>query len=110
VVELVRESPPAPGTLGEWVVDDLSAPTALRPVTDSDRVRGAGRGRVWATATPDGALSVFIETLDRGHAGEHGYAYIEDGAPGWDADEHGEFWETSATLGGGWHQLRFDQG
>ena len=110
VVELARAQAPPPGVLAEWVVDDLDHPEALRAVEDADRFRGAGRGRVWATTTAGGALSVFIETVDRGHAGEHGYAFIEPGGAAWDPDRDGERWFIVGELGGGWHLIAFDLG
>jgi len=78
VVTQVRSMSLAAGEEVQLRLDDPSDPTSLRFLKPGETFhRGQGAGNVWARLTPDGELTVVIETKDRGHAGEYGFAYSD---------------------------------
>ena len=78
VVTQVRSMSLVAGEEVQLRLDDPSDPTSLRLFKPGETFhRGEGAGNVWASVDPDGMLKVVIETRDRGHAGEYGFAYSD---------------------------------
>lgn len=69
--------------------------------------RGQGTGLVWVHKTAND-LIVYIETEDRGHGGEFGYAYSEAGErPGWPGEEGPSFWSLDEQVDGNWWKVSY---
>jgi len=78
IVQQVRQARLKPGAEAEFRLDNLDDPKSLRPAKPDEMfVRGGGAGNIWASVSPDGHLSVVIETRDLGHAGEYGFAFSD---------------------------------
>jgi hypothetical protein len=78
IVAAVRALGLKAGKLAELRLDDFADPKTLRPIKAGEVFeRGQGAGCIWAEVTADGALRLSIETRDRGHAGEYGFAYSD---------------------------------
>jgi hypothetical protein len=87
-------------------LDDPQSLEALHSLGDR-AARGQGAGCVWAMRK-HGALQVWIETADNGHAGEYGYVFNADGSGvGWDADKYGERWSVDARLDAHWWAISY---
>lgn len=78
VVAQARALSPTAGGEFELRLDDPHDPSSLRTLAPGESFdRGQGAGHVWARVSPAGDLTVVIQTKDRGHAGESGYAYSD---------------------------------
>lgn len=97
--------------LGRYQFHNLDNPDLAQRLHPEDEiVPGQCAGMVWALQV-DGSLRVWIETVDRGHAGEWGYAYSSDGKPPvWNADLFGEHWFLGKQLDAHWWMIYFDLG
>ena len=95
-------------TLEKFKIDDFSNAASIKKSADTGTVaRGDGRGCIWVYKTKDNLL-VFIETEDKGHAGEYGVAYSENQqAPVWNHDEWGERWSTDTRINDHWWNISF---
>lgn len=73
-------------------------------------VRGEGSGLVWVHRA-NGRTCVWIETVDRGHVGEWGYAWSSDGTPpDWPYDAWGERWSLVTQLDAHWWTIEYRLG
>ena len=67
-----------PNSSIELRIDDFNNPKSLCALKPDEMFgRGLGAGAVWTEVTADYTLKVTIETRDRGHAGEFGFAYSD---------------------------------
>lgn len=95
------------GQLKKFKVADFENPEVVLATETEKPVRGQGKGMIWA-AKLSGELVIFIETEDKGHAGEYGVAYSENGGvPAWDHDAWGEFWTTGKQLNTQWWEISY---
>ena len=109
VVQLLQDVPA--GELGRYYLRDFDDRGTLQAVPPGhESMRGEGRGRVWVYRTASN-LEVFIETLDRGHAGEYGLAYSENGSPPrWRHDEWGDRWSVGRQIDEHWWLISYELG
>ena len=75
IVARVRSMMPNQDGEVHFLLEDLNDPASLRQAEHP--VSRDSSGNVWASMTPDGALTVVIMTRDLGHCGEYGFAYSD---------------------------------
>ncbi len=88
----------------------LDDPATIGVADEGLAMRGSGAGNLWAIRQGQ-CLQVWIETVDRGHAGEFGYGFVgvaDSAAEGWNADEYGERWKSGIQLDEHWHTIYND--
>lgn len=107
IVEAVQRNTAEHAGLSIFHASDLSDPTSITVIPPEMPVpeRGKGAGHIWVSRSGD-LLTVWIETLDLGHAGEYGYAYsTTDQEPAWDHDAWGERWQLEDRLEAHWWMI-----
>lgn len=108
VVEEIKMQEIPLDTLMEFYIKDLDLNSGLSSVvrnSNDDLIvvnsgetirRGRGRGRIHAYRT-NSNLTVLIETIDHGHAGDYGYAYSSDpNKISWNNYYWGESWSIDS--------------
>lgn len=97
--------------LKRYHISDFGDPATMVELSPTDLTgRGEGAGNIWVFKSADN-LVIFIETNDRGHAGEFGYAYSQNGTvPVWDHDNWGELWTIDEQITDHWWKISFRLG
>lgn len=110
VIEIKKLAIPVE-TLVEYKIDDFSNLSTLKKLPDNyQSISGKGRGHIWIYKTANN-LSIFIETLDHGHAGSFGVAYSENGeVPNWDSDNWVERWNINKKINEHWWEMSYRLG
>lgn len=110
LVDALEQHGIQPGERARFRVQQIDDPSTLQPLAADEVIeRGRGAGCIWASRDEGGALSVWIETLDLGHAGEYGYAWSRAGTPR-SPEVWSERWTGYTALSGGWWMVRYDLG
>lgn len=120
IVEEIEKQDLPLDTLMEFYIKDLDLKNSLSSVVRNSKYelivansgetirRGNGRGRIHAHRT-DSYLTVLIETIDHGHAGEYGYAYSSDpNNISWNNDYWGESWTIGSQINKNWWKIYYD--
>lgn len=111
IISKIAELNPPRSILKKYKIKDFSDVSTLEELSDdhfSDR--GAGTGDIWAYSTKQN-FTVFIETKDKGHAGEYGVVYSKTGEmPEWNHDEWGEFWIIDEKINPHWWKISYRLG
>ncbi len=97
------------GQLVRYKIADFSNTSTIKKLPDNYIAgRGTEKGHIWAFKTKQNLL-IFIETEDKGHAGQYGVTYSENGqTPLWNNDEWGEFWSTGEKINEHWWKIYFN--
>jgi hypothetical protein len=107
IAEIKKHTLPI-GKLERYKLKDFSNISSLKKMSDDYIIeRGNGAGCIWSFKTKENLL-IFIELQDKGHGGEYGIAYSENGQiPIWKHDEWGELWETGNKINNHWWDISF---
>ena len=122
IVELIRSQGFPLDTVMEFYIEDLDLKNGLSSMVRNSNyelivvnsgetiIRGRGRGQIHAHRTAS-HLTVFIETVDHGHAGEYGYAYSSvPNVISWNNDYWGELWTIGSQINKHWWKIYYDLG
>ena len=93
--------------------DPGNAATLSLDAQTSQPPRGRGAGTVWVEKDEQGHLLIAVETVDRGHAGEWGYLYADQGVAmsrGQSVEGPGREWTLERDLGNGWWTVSYRLG
>jgi hypothetical protein len=99
-------------SLYRFQLPDLTQPQGIQPVSAAQLLTAARlNGHTVAAMRQGKSLHLWIETVDRGHAGQYGYAYSSDSTlPEWDGDRYEEWWQLGDKLEDHWYAIYFDLG